>query len=175
MARWLELRASNPALDSPYFHPEFATAVAATRRGVRVILGEDAYGVITSFLPVQVDKRTCRPAGAPAADFQGPICAPGSRLRYHGSVAGCQNLIVRVRPHARRDSDARAVDTRAAAVALLGRVGRDGRLPVSRLPKWQGQSGGGAAADSKGRARPRTRSLRRRVGRRRRCWTPSSP
>ena len=27
--RWLELRASNPALDSPYFHPAFTAAVAA--------------------------------------------------------------------------------------------------------------------------------------------------
>ena len=77
MVRWLELRASNPALDSPYFHPQFAAAVAATRPGVRVILGEDARGVIASFLPVQFDKRACRPAGSPAADFQGPICAPG--------------------------------------------------------------------------------------------------
>jgi len=27
VARWLELRACNPALDSPYFHPGFAAAV----------------------------------------------------------------------------------------------------------------------------------------------------
>ena len=74
--RWLELRASNPALDSPYFHPAFAAAVASTRPGVRVIVGETADGSVASFLPVQFDKRTCRPAGWPAADFQGPICAP---------------------------------------------------------------------------------------------------
>ena len=74
--RWLELRASNPALDSPYFHPAFTAAVASTRPGVRVIVGETADGSVASFLPVQFDKRTCRPAGWPAADFQGPICAP---------------------------------------------------------------------------------------------------
>jgi CelD/BcsL family acetyltransferase involved in cellulose biosynthesis len=75
--RWLELRASNPALDSPYFHPGFTATVAATRPGVRVIVGEAADGSVASFLPVQFDKRTCRPAGWPGADFQAPICAPG--------------------------------------------------------------------------------------------------
>jgi CelD/BcsL family acetyltransferase involved in cellulose biosynthesis len=75
--RWLELRASNPALDSPYFHPAFTAAVAATRPGVKVIVGEATDGSVAAFLPVQFDKRTCRPAGWPAADFQGPICAPG--------------------------------------------------------------------------------------------------
>ena len=76
IGRWLELRASNPALDSPYFHPAFSAAVAATRPGVRVTVGETADGSVVSFLPVQFDKRTCHPAGWPAADFQGPICAP---------------------------------------------------------------------------------------------------
>ncbi|MGA2009952.1 MAG: GNAT family N-acetyltransferase [Solirubrobacteraceae bacterium] len=75
--RWLELRASNPALDSPYFHPEFTAAVAATDPGVRIIVADDSSGAISSFLPVQLDRRTCRPAGFPAADFQGPICEPG--------------------------------------------------------------------------------------------------
>jgi CelD/BcsL family acetyltransferase involved in cellulose biosynthesis len=77
ISRWLELRASNPALDSPYFHPGFAAAVAATRPGVRVIIGEGRDGRAEWFLPVQFDRRTARPAGFPAADFQGPICAPG--------------------------------------------------------------------------------------------------
>ena len=75
--RWLELRASNPALDSPYFHPAFTATVAATRPGVKVVVGEADDGSIASFLPVQFDRRTCRPVGWPAADFQGPICAPG--------------------------------------------------------------------------------------------------
>jgi CelD/BcsL family acetyltransferase involved in cellulose biosynthesis len=74
--RWLALRASNPALDSPYFHPAFTAAVASSRPGVRVIVGEAADGSVASFLPVQLEKRTCHPAGWPAADFQGPICAP---------------------------------------------------------------------------------------------------
>lgn len=88
--RWLELRASNAALDSPYFHPGFAAAVAATRPGVRVVIGQDESGVISSFLPVQFDgRRTLRPAGFPAADFQGPICEPGGRFDVAAAVRAC--------------------------------------------------------------------------------------
>jgi CelD/BcsL family acetyltransferase involved in cellulose biosynthesis len=87
--RWLELRASNSALDSPYFHPGFVAAVAATRPNVRVVVGEDVFGNATSFLPVQFDKRTCRPAGSPAADFQGPICAPGLDFDIARAVSAC--------------------------------------------------------------------------------------
>jgi CelD/BcsL family acetyltransferase involved in cellulose biosynthesis len=87
--RWLELRASNPALDSPYFHPAFVTAVAAARPGVRVIIGEDTLGAVTAFLPVQFDKRTCHPAGFPAVDFQGPICAPGFDFDIATALSTC--------------------------------------------------------------------------------------
>jgi CelD/BcsL family acetyltransferase involved in cellulose biosynthesis len=87
--RWLELRASNSALDSPYFHPGFAAAVAATRPGVRIIIGEDTHGAVSAFLPVQFDRRTCRPAGSPAADFQGPICAPGLDFDIATALATC--------------------------------------------------------------------------------------
>ncbi len=89
MERWLELRASNSALDSPYFHPGFVAAVAATRPNVRVVIGEDVLGKATSFLPVQFDKRTCRPAGSPAADFQGPICAPGLDFDIARALSAC--------------------------------------------------------------------------------------
>lgn len=88
--RWQELRSSNPALDSPYFHPGFTAAVAATRPDVRIIVGEDARGRVASFLPVQFDGRTCRPAGSPAADFQGPICAPGLQLDFADAVRACR-------------------------------------------------------------------------------------
>ena len=84
--RWHELRASNPALDSPYFHPEFVTAVAATRPDVKIVIGQDEAGTIESFLPVQLDGRTCRPAGYPAADFQGPVCGPAARFELIEAV-----------------------------------------------------------------------------------------
>jgi CelD/BcsL family acetyltransferase involved in cellulose biosynthesis len=86
--RWLGLRASNAQLDSPYFHPSFAAAVAATRPGVRVIVGEDGLGAVNSFLPVQFDKRTCRPAGFPAADFQGPICSAQADYDIGAAIRG---------------------------------------------------------------------------------------
>jgi CelD/BcsL family acetyltransferase involved in cellulose biosynthesis len=89
IGRWLELRASNPALDSPYYHPSFTAAVAATRPGVKVIVGADRRGATESFLPVQFDKRTCRPAGFPAADFQGPICAPDAGFDLVSAIATC--------------------------------------------------------------------------------------
>lgn len=76
LERWLELRTSNPALDSPYFHPRFAAAVAGTRPGVRIVVGDDPSGVPASFLAMQLDRRKCHPAGYPGADFQGPICGP---------------------------------------------------------------------------------------------------
>jgi len=88
--RWLELRASNPALDSPYFHPAFTAAVAATRPGVKVIVGEAADGAMSSFLPAQLDKRTCRPAGWPAIDFQGPICAPNVDFDITAALRRCR-------------------------------------------------------------------------------------
>ena len=36
-----------------------------------------------------IDRRTCRPAGAPAADFQGPICAPGVDFDVVTAVKTC--------------------------------------------------------------------------------------
>src|SRR5262249_25664915 len=89
IARWIELRDSNPALDSPYFHPGFVAAVAATRADVRLIIGEDSQGRISSFLPVQFDGRTCRPAGSPAADYQGPISAPHGNFEMTAALAAC--------------------------------------------------------------------------------------
>ncbi len=89
VARWHELRASNPALDSPYYHPGFVAAVAATRPDVRVIVGEDAAGTVAAFLPVQFDGRTCHPAGWPANDFQGPICAPETAVDLPGMIRAC--------------------------------------------------------------------------------------
>lgn len=87
--RWLALRASNPSLDSPCFHPRFLAVVAATHPDTKVIVGEDYSGIVASFLPVQLDKRTCRPAGYPAADFQGPICAPGTDFDIVSAISAC--------------------------------------------------------------------------------------
>ncbi|GAA4953014.1 CelD/BcsL family acetyltransferase involved in cellulose biosynthesis [Nonomuraea thailandensis] len=72
---WEELRAGNPALDSPYFHPGFSAAVHAAGRTVHVAVGD---GV---FVPHHRDGRLLRPVGWPGADFQGPILAAGAPFR----------------------------------------------------------------------------------------------
>ncbi|GAA2878146.1 GNAT family N-acetyltransferase [Nonomuraea rubra] len=72
---WEEVRAGNPALDSPYFHPGFSAAVHASGRTVHVAVGD---GV---FVPHHRDGRLLRPVGWPGADFQGPILAEGTPFR----------------------------------------------------------------------------------------------
>jgi CelD/BcsL family acetyltransferase involved in cellulose biosynthesis len=75
---WHRLRAANPALDSPYFHPGFAAAAHAGGRPVQVAVGRDERGAIRALLPGHRERALLRPAGWPAADFQGPVLAPGS-------------------------------------------------------------------------------------------------
>ncbi|MEV0162879.1 GNAT family N-acetyltransferase [Nonomuraea fuscirosea] len=72
---WETVRAANPALDSPYFHPGFSAAVHASGRTVHVAVGDDV------FVPHHRDGRLLRPAGWPGADFQGPILAAGAGFR----------------------------------------------------------------------------------------------
>ncbi|ATY09295.1 GNAT family N-acetyltransferase [Amycolatopsis sp. AA4] len=76
---WHALRAANSALDSPYFHPEFAAAVHAEGPPVHVAVAEAA-GAVTGLFPVHRNGSAVRPVGWPAADFQGPIQAEGSRF-----------------------------------------------------------------------------------------------
>jgi CelD/BcsL family acetyltransferase involved in cellulose biosynthesis len=77
---WHGLRAANPALDSPYFHPGFAAAVHASGRPVQVAVGRDDRGAVCSLLSVHRERALLRPAGWPAADFQGPVLKPGTVL-----------------------------------------------------------------------------------------------
>ena len=74
---WHKLRAVNPALDSPYFHPGFSAAVHAARP-VQVAVGRDARGEVGALLPMHREGPVLRPVGWPGADFQGPILAPGT-------------------------------------------------------------------------------------------------
>jgi CelD/BcsL family acetyltransferase involved in cellulose biosynthesis len=77
---WHRLRAANPALDSPYFHPGFAAAVHESGRAVQVVVGHDERGAVCALWPVHRDGSVLRPVGWPGADFQGPVLAPGSSL-----------------------------------------------------------------------------------------------
>jgi CelD/BcsL family acetyltransferase involved in cellulose biosynthesis len=85
---WHLLRAANPMLDSPYFHPGFAAAVHASGRDVSVAVGEDRTGAVAALLPCHVFDSTIRPAGWPGADFQAPILAPGTAFPPLGLLTG---------------------------------------------------------------------------------------
>lgn len=71
---WTDLRAKNPALYSPYFHPDYARIVAALRDDVRIVIGS-IDGRPEAFLPVQ-GTSFARPVGAPMTDYHGVVCAP---------------------------------------------------------------------------------------------------
>ncbi|MEV0381977.1 GNAT family N-acetyltransferase [Nonomuraea sp. NPDC050643] len=77
---WHTLRAANPALDSPYFHPGFAAAVHEFQP-VRVAVSRDPDGKVVSLLACHRDGALLRPVGWPGADFQGPVRAPGTAFR----------------------------------------------------------------------------------------------
>ena len=85
---WHSLRAANPALDSPYFHPGFAAAVHASGRPVQVAIGRDDTGAVSALLPLHRHRALLRPVGWPGADFQGPVLAPGSVFPPLGLLTG---------------------------------------------------------------------------------------
>lgn len=102
---WHRLRAANPTLDSPYFHPGFSAAVHASGREVQVTVGVDAEGEIRALLPAHRDGPVLRPVGWPGADFQGPVRAPGTpfpplallgggvrSFAFDHLVAGCEEF-----------------------------------------------------------------------------------
>jgi CelD/BcsL family acetyltransferase involved in cellulose biosynthesis len=77
---WHGLRAGNPALDSPYFHPGFAAAVHANGRPVSVVVVRGVAGEVFALLPCHREGKRLRPVGWPGADFQGPVLAPDMKL-----------------------------------------------------------------------------------------------
>src|SRR5262249_6837981 len=73
---WMALQRGNPALASPYFHPEFTQAIAAVRNDVEIAVVEDA-GRLAAFLPFQRRANAVGiPIGGIISDYQGLICAP---------------------------------------------------------------------------------------------------
>jgi len=86
---WARLQRADPAVDSPYFRPEFTQAVAAVRNDVRVaVLEED--GEAAGFFPFQRGRWGIgRPVGGPLSDFQGIIVRPGLAWSADELVRGC--------------------------------------------------------------------------------------
>jgi CelD/BcsL family acetyltransferase involved in cellulose biosynthesis len=76
VATWSRLQRANPALESPYFRPEFTRAVAEVCDNVEVaVLEQD--GKPVGFFPFQRTRlNTARPVGGPLSDFHGLIARP---------------------------------------------------------------------------------------------------
>lgn len=73
---WRELQKANFELASPFFCPEFTTAVASARHDVEIAVIEDDRK-ITGFFPFQCGpKRIGAPVGGCLSDYHGVICAP---------------------------------------------------------------------------------------------------
>jgi CelD/BcsL family acetyltransferase involved in cellulose biosynthesis len=151
---WHRLRAANPALDSPYFHPGFAAAVHASGRPVQVAVGRDARGAVCALLPTHRERALLRPAGWPGADLQGPVLAPGSvfppQLLLTGGVRGvafdhllepCPDFA----PWVESSRPSPLLDTTGGLDGYLGRASRSGK-------------------DNMGQARRRTRKAERDLG-----------
>jgi CelD/BcsL family acetyltransferase involved in cellulose biosynthesis len=70
---WAGIHRGNPALDSPYFRPEFVGQLASVRGDVAVAVMEDG-GRVCGFLPFQRGRWGIgRPAGWPMSDFHGVV------------------------------------------------------------------------------------------------------
>ena len=79
IARWTALQAQDPALQNPFFSPQWARAVERAQSrgdsdpGVRIaVLGDDE-----GFFSARTGTFTAMPAGAPMADYQGVVGPAG--------------------------------------------------------------------------------------------------
>ena len=68
---WAHMRAANPALISPYFHPDYTRQIAKLRKDVKVICHYEN-GQAQAFLPFQ-GRRFARPVGSPMSDYHGIV------------------------------------------------------------------------------------------------------
>jgi CelD/BcsL family acetyltransferase involved in cellulose biosynthesis len=84
-ALWAEFRAANSALYSPYFHFDYTQLLGKLREDVHVLIASHT-DKIRAFLPFQANIGDngkigfARPVGAPMTDYQGFICAQGTKI-----------------------------------------------------------------------------------------------
>src|SRR2546423_1776876 len=78
---WHRLRATNPQLDSPYFHPGFAAPVHAGGRPVHLVVGYDDRGGVPALLPRHSGRSSSRPTSATGTRCAGSASsnAPSTR------------------------------------------------------------------------------------------------
>lgn len=90
LVRWSEIRASTPALDSPYFAPEFVRIAAEVRDGVEVGVLEDGPAVVGFFPFERGPGNVGHPVGRTFSDFQGVIAADGATWDAPALVRGAR-------------------------------------------------------------------------------------
>lgn len=87
---WSDMRVANPALYSPYFHPDYTALIGSLRDDafVAIAMNDDKY---VGFFPYQGPKPGgsgfARPIGAPMTDYHGFICAPDAVLQPEDLLA----------------------------------------------------------------------------------------
>lgn len=80
IARWLDIQALDPSLDSPFLSPYWCQAVERAQQDSRyafkvAIIREG--GKARGFFPVRAGRLTALPVGAPFSDYQAVIAEPG--------------------------------------------------------------------------------------------------
>jgi CelD/BcsL family acetyltransferase involved in cellulose biosynthesis len=87
---WSDLQERNPALESPYFRPEFTQAVAAVRDDVE-IAALQAGGITVGFFPFQRGSLGIgKPVGGKLSDYHGPIAAADAVVDPLALVRQCK-------------------------------------------------------------------------------------
>jgi CelD/BcsL family acetyltransferase involved in cellulose biosynthesis len=86
---WKTLRAANPELVSPYFHPEFTAAAGRAYGDVEVGIVEDG-GAPIAFFPFHRRRfGVARPIGDRLSDYHGLISTSGTRLDARRLLRAC--------------------------------------------------------------------------------------
>ena len=139
LEKWRLVRESDPALDSPFFHPAFAGAVDAVFGNVQVAINEDRQ----VWFPLQVRRRVAWPVLTPGADFQGPIAPPGIRFDPHELVrdTGLRALqfkflherCTEFDPWIQERQESPFLDVTGGLEGYLARVGKQGRHKMKRV------------------------------------------
>lgn len=90
LARWREILAAQPSLDSPYFTPDFVGTVAEVRPAVEVGVMEEG-GQIVGFFPYERDTgNVAHPVARDFSDFQAVLAAPGTVWEAPAILRGCK-------------------------------------------------------------------------------------
>ncbi|MCF6293800.1 MAG: GNAT family N-acetyltransferase [Robiginitomaculum sp.] len=77
LKRWIAAQRQNPALNSPFLHPEFAVLTARRRLDVRILITDDHLGNRSWFAFHRLDGGLARPIAAPVSDYQGLVFEAG--------------------------------------------------------------------------------------------------